>query len=71
MGVLTPGSAHARPSAQPPIDNSEIFQCKCLGGGQKNSDKFSMHFWFFSPKKTPIKSTPRGVGGVSQIFVYR
>ena len=22
MGVLTPGSAHARPSAQPPIDTS-------------------------------------------------
>ena len=25
MGVLAPGSAHARPSAQPPIDNSGNF----------------------------------------------
>ena len=25
MGVLAPGSAHARPSAQPPIDTSGIF----------------------------------------------
>ena len=25
MGVLAPGSAHARPSAQPPIDVSGIF----------------------------------------------
>ena len=25
MGVLAPGSAHGRPSAQPPIDTSGIF----------------------------------------------
>jgi hypothetical protein len=25
MGVLAPGSAHARPYVQPPIDNSGIF----------------------------------------------
>ena len=25
MGVLAPGSAHTRPSAQPPIDTSRIF----------------------------------------------
>ena len=28
MGVLAPGSAHARPSAQPPIDTSGNFQKK-------------------------------------------
>ena len=30
MGVLAPGSAHARPSAQPPIDVSGNFRHLCL-----------------------------------------
>ena len=39
MGVLAPGSAHARPSAQTPSTLAEIFRRKCLeGGGQKNCD---------------------------------
>ena len=35
MGVLAPGSAHVRPSAQPPIDTSGNFWRMCLGGGLK------------------------------------
>ena len=30
MGVLAPGSAHARPSARPPIGMSKNFPAKCL-----------------------------------------
>jgi hypothetical protein len=31
MGVLTPGSAHARPSARPPINTTrKYFRCTCL-----------------------------------------
>jgi hypothetical protein len=31
IGVFPPGSAHARPSAQPPSTQTEIFLCMCLG----------------------------------------
>ena len=31
MGVLAPGSAHARPSAQPPIDTSGNFSAQVSG----------------------------------------
>ena len=31
MGVLAPGSAHARPSAQPPIDVSRNFPAHMVG----------------------------------------
>ena len=60
MGALAPGSAHARPSAQAPIDTSENFRRKCLGvgaGANKIPIKFlaisgdSKHFSFFSKKK--------------------
>ena len=40
MGVLAPGSAHARPSARPPIDTSGNFSAHMSGGG-KLSDSFS------------------------------
>ena len=33
MGVLAPGSAHARPSARPPIDTSGNFWAHMSGGG--------------------------------------
>ena len=33
MGALAPGSAHARPSAQAPIDTSKKILHKCLGWG--------------------------------------
>ena len=38
MGVLAPGSAHARPSAQPPIDVSGV------GGGLKFWKVFLINF---------------------------
>ena len=42
LGVLAPGSAHARPSAQPPINTSGNFWHMCLGGGEsKKSDQLS------------------------------
>ena len=44
-GVLAPGSAHARPSAQPPIDTSEKFQ---LPASQKS-------FIFIYPMGPPDK----------------
>ena len=40
MGVLAPGSAHARPSARPPIDTSGNFSAHMSEGG-KLSDSFS------------------------------
>jgi hypothetical protein len=39
MGVLAPGSAHARPSARPPMDTTRIFQRMCLGAGGENYQK--------------------------------
>ena len=63
MGPLTPVSAHARPSAQAPIDTSGIFlaQVSGRGGGSKNVKDFpinflaisgdSKHFSFFPEKK--------------------
>ena len=42
MGVLAPGSAHARPSARPPIDTSGNFSAHMSGGrGVKLSESFS------------------------------
>ena len=40
MGVLAPGSAHARPSARPPIDTSGNFLAH-MSGGVKLSESFS------------------------------
>ena len=34
MGVLAPGSAHARPPARPPIDTSGNFSAHMSGGGE-------------------------------------
>jgi hypothetical protein len=50
MGVLAPGSAHSRPSAQPPIDPSGSFRSKCLGGGGQFSRHFTPIFCDFYPK---------------------
>ena len=65
MGALAPGSAHARPSAQPPIDTSEKFSAYMFGGGVKKFDKFQsiLSTFFFLPKNTPKKWTHRGAGG--------
>ena len=62
MGALAPGSAHARPSAQAPINTSGNFSPHMSGrGGQTNLKKIpikflaisgdSKHFSFFSKKK--------------------
>ena len=40
MGVLAPGSVHASPSAQPPIDTSG----KCLGEGANKFEKIFDQF---------------------------
>ena len=45
MGVLAPGSAHARPSAQPPIDVSGNFPAHMSGAKSGNSK----HFFFCKP----------------------
>ena len=37
MGVLAPGSAHARPSAQPPMDTSGYFRRTCLQSNLKKN----------------------------------
>ena len=41
MGVLAPGSAHARPSARPPIDTSRNFSAHMSWGGGKIVVDFS------------------------------
>ena len=60
MGVLAPGSAHARPSARPPIDTSGNFSPHMSGGGNcltvflinfLAKSENSKHFSFFSNKK--------------------
>ena len=62
MGVLTPGSAHSRPSAQPPIDTIGIFLAQVSGRGSKHL-KISKHFSFFSEK-----NNPRGRWGPQFLF---
>ena len=54
MGVLAPGSAHARPSGQPPIDMSGNFSAHVSA---ESPSKFSK-----IPKKK-LKNAPRGPGG--------
>ena len=66
MGALAPGSVHARPSAQPPIDTSGNFSAQVSGGG-KTIETFPINFLaisgdsehfllFFSGKKNPQKN---------------
>ena len=56
MGALAPGSAHARPSAQAPINTSR----KCLGGGAKRLkiSGDSKHFSFFPKNKIKFPIAP-------------
>ena len=72
MGVLAPGSAHARPSARPPIDTSGNFSgtrvCRVTFKISPNPSKKLL--------KKPKKSPPRGPGGgagsnffFTQIFI--
>ena len=51
--VIAPGSAHSRPSTQPPIDTREIFQLHVFGGGHKSLKKCMINFlaiFFLDPK---------------------
>ena len=68
MGVLAPGSAHARASAQPPINVSGNFPVHMSGGGGLKFSKVflinflaksenSKHFFFF------FKKNPKNSGG--------
>ena len=67
MGALAPVSAHARPSAETPIDTSGNFSAQVSGRGVKSIDFLaisgdSKHFSFFSEKTDPPGASP-------QIFV--
>ena len=44
MGVLNPGSAHARPSAQPHIDTRRNFLADMSGRGGGNLKKITINF---------------------------
>ena len=78
MGFLAPGSAHARPSTQPPIDNSGNFSAQVSERGVKKVDKFLINFLAISGdskhfsgvfRRNPKKSTPRGAGGSPKFLI--
>ena len=60
-GVLAPGSAHARPSAQPPSTIAEIFRRTCLQSnlqnfqGQGAGSKFVLPEFLFLLVRSPCK----------------
>ena len=75
MGVLAPGSAHAKPSAQLPIDTRRNFSAHVSGMGDKKNENLSDQFtqailstFHFFCKKTQ-KNVPPGAG-VLRIFVH-
>ena len=55
-GALAPGSAHARPYAQPPIDTSGNFSAQVYGGWGKKRKHFLINFCFSGGKKPYPKS---------------
>ena len=61
MGVLAPGSAHARPSAQPPITMSGNFPAHVSA---ESPSKFS------KKNKKKLKIAPRGPGGGVRILFF-
>jgi hypothetical protein len=75
MGVLAPGSAHARPSARPPIDTSGNFPAP-VSAEWPSKRAFGLQYVpsafktglrpFCSPKMTLF----RGVGGVPKILFH-
>jgi hypothetical protein len=60
MWALAPGSAHARPSAQAPINPSGNFSTH-VPGRAKNTKTFRILSTFLFQKTPPEKSTPWGV----------
>ena len=74
MGVLAPGSAHARPSARPPIDTSGNISAHMSRGVVKLAESFSdqlsrqireFEALFFFFKKNPKHS---GGGTIFKMF---
>ena len=70
MGVLAPGSAHARPSAQPPIDTSGKFSAHMSGRGVKKTPhnpplkkwlRETFHILQADPKMVEIYNKPPAV----------
>ena len=61
MGVLAPGSAHARPSAQPPIDMSGNFRRMCLQSHLQTSPPTPQKAYpkFWNPRKLPPLSAQK------------
>ena len=71
MGVLTPGSALARPFARPPSTPAEFFRRTCLQSHLQTSPSTPQKSYpkFRNPRKTFLKKPPfqlivRGEGGV-------
>ena len=81
MGVLAPGSAHARPSARPPIDTSGNFPAHVSAESPSNispnpSEVISEvsepwdNFWNFQKKILKnLKTPPQGARGGLRIFL--
>ena len=76
MGALAPGSVHARPSAQAPIDTCGNFWTQVSwGGGAKHSKHFLINFLPISNSNSILSTfrvffdPPVGKGG-PPIFVY-
>ena len=84
MGVLAPGSAHARPSARPPIDTSGNFSAHVSAESHSNispnpSEVKSkvMHFCGSNKNLKKPKNHPQGARGwgfdlifFTRIFIY-
>ena len=66
MGALAPGSAHTRPSTQPPIDTSGICLAHCLGVGQRISFQVILSTF----PKIKLKIDPPGGRVVPQFLFY-
>ena len=74
MGVLAPGSAHARPSARPPIDTSGNFPAHVSAESHSNispNPSEVIHFCRSNKNlKKPKNHPPRGPGGGGPNFFF-
>ena len=78
MGVLNPGSAHARPSALPPIDVSRNFPAHVSAEITLKHlpQPLKSHIWCFGPLRQPIspfvhqKSGGGGLGGSQNLIFH-
>ena len=71
MGVLAPGSVHARPSAQPPIDVSGNFptpmSAEFLPTPQKSYPKFQNSTTSLSKKYLKLSDFPVKIGLIGEV----